>query len=152
MIYREAGVAIKQVSSCKIMMIMIIIRSLESYWLPVWYNITLSMISITLPNLAIPYFPLSQALGRVSNNSSENNTSLLDDLGRKEPEVIVTVRTSPMAHPWKILTHIGQGGNVNNQTIKAGGSTKRAQNVGWSGWVDGWIPLRLLWLLKHLWC
>ena len=39
-----------------------------------------------------------------------------------------------------------------NNTIKAGGSTKRAQNVGWSGWVDGWIPLRLLWLLEHLWC
>ena len=33
-----------------------------------------------------------------------------------------------------------------NNTIKAGGSTKRAQNVGldWSGWMDGWIPLRLL--------
>ena len=35
--------------------------------------------------------------------------------------------------------------NANN-TIKAGGSTKRAQNVGldWSGWMDGRIPLRLL--------
>ena len=41
-----------------------------------------------------------------------------------------------------------------NDTIKAGGSTKRAQNVGldWSGWMDGWIPLRLLRLLEHLRC
>ena len=32
---------------------------------------------------------------------------------------------------------------IQNNTIKAGGSTKRAQNVGldWSGWMDGWIPL-----------
>ena len=31
-------------------------------------------------------------------------------------------------------------------TIKAGGSTTRAQNVDWmDGWMDGWvIPLRLL--------